>query len=155
MLVFKLKVSLLGNEEIYRIIEIIGNQTLNDLHKIIFEAFDRFDEHLYSFYLTRGKISNIRDVRKYPEYSHPMLLEESLIYGKSKEKFNTEETEIDSLKLKENDRLYYIFDYGDQWWHEIEIISIRNEENPKGYPKVVYAAGESPKQYPPPEDKDY
>ncbi len=32
-----------------RTLEIRGNQTLEELHKIIYKAFDRFDEHLYEF----------------------------------------------------------------------------------------------------------
>jgi len=32
-----------------RTLEIRGDQTLEELHEIIFKAFDRYDEHLYEF----------------------------------------------------------------------------------------------------------
>jgi hypothetical protein len=37
------------NPVLSRTIIIRGDQTLAQLHKIIFKAFDRFDEHLYEF----------------------------------------------------------------------------------------------------------
>ena len=32
-----------------RIIDIRGSQTLDDLHDVIFRAFNRYDEHMYEF----------------------------------------------------------------------------------------------------------
>ncbi len=37
------------NQVVLRIIEIRGDQTLEDLHCAIFNAFDREEEHLYEF----------------------------------------------------------------------------------------------------------
>jgi hypothetical protein len=37
------------NPVVSRTIEIKGSNTLEDLHKIIFKAFDREDEHMYEF----------------------------------------------------------------------------------------------------------
>jgi len=38
-----------ANPVVSRTIQIRGNQTLQDLHTAIFDAFDRFDEHMYEF----------------------------------------------------------------------------------------------------------
>ena len=38
-----------ANKEISRVIEIRGDQTLEQLHHAIFKAYDRWDEHLYEF----------------------------------------------------------------------------------------------------------
>ena len=40
-----------ANKEISRVIEIRGDQTLEQLHQAIFKAYDRWDEHLYEFQL--------------------------------------------------------------------------------------------------------
>ena len=37
------------NPVMSRTLEIRGDQTLDELHEIIFMAFDRFEEHLYEF----------------------------------------------------------------------------------------------------------
>jgi hypothetical protein len=38
-----------ANKTISRVIEIRGDQTLDQLHQAIFNAYDRWDEHLYEF----------------------------------------------------------------------------------------------------------
>lgn len=40
-----------ANKVISRVIEIRGDQTLEQLHHAIFKAYDRWDEHLYEFQL--------------------------------------------------------------------------------------------------------
>src|SRR4051812_31208813 len=42
------------NPVISRTIQIRGDQTLEDLHHAIFEAFGRFDEHMYEFQFGKG-----------------------------------------------------------------------------------------------------
>ncbi|GAI19151.1 unnamed protein product, partial [marine sediment metagenome] len=50
--IHRFKVLLRDSPNIWRIIDIKGNQMLSSLHKAIFEAFDRFEEHQYSFFLS-------------------------------------------------------------------------------------------------------
>ena len=60
--VYTLDVTLVGgpvaeddiDEEIVRRINILGRQTLHDLHEAIFDAFERWEEHLYEFNLGTG-----------------------------------------------------------------------------------------------------
>src|SRR3954468_6004535 len=42
------------NPEMSRTIQIRGDQTLEDLHHAIFDAFDRYDEHMYEFQFGKG-----------------------------------------------------------------------------------------------------
>jgi Plasmid pRiA4b ORF-3-like protein len=53
------------NPVISRTIEIKGSNTLEDLHKIIFKAFDRKDEHMYEFQVggSRPQDSNTPFIR--------------------------------------------------------------------------------------------
>ncbi len=50
--IHRFKVSLKDNPDIWRIIDIKENQMLSSLHKAIFKAFDRVQEHEYSFFLS-------------------------------------------------------------------------------------------------------
>ncbi len=58
-------------------------------------------------------------------------------------------TNIEELNLKIKDKLYYIFDFGDSWWHEITLLSITdlNIIATEDYPKITKKAGKSPPQY--------
>jgi hypothetical protein len=145
MKVYRFKVSLFDDKEIYREIDILGAQTLEDFHKIIFEAFDRDDPHLYSFFLTRKSVSRPQKAYDFPEYTLPIDDEAFLSGG---EKQNVQKMEIYSLRLKEKEKMYYLFDYGDSWWHEITLLSITDSKVIIGFPKIVKKVGESPAQYP-------
>jgi len=52
------------NPVIARTIEIEGSSTLANLHEIIFEAFDREDEHLYEFQF-HGKRPSDPNAKRY------------------------------------------------------------------------------------------
>ena len=153
MKLYCLKVALMYNKRIYRNIEIIENQSLDDLHESIFHAFDRYDAHLYSFFLTRKGTKNIRVIFDAPEYTHPMNLEDLWEFA-PKERHNAKKTKIGSLGLKEKEKFYYLFDFGDEWWHEVTVLTIQTVKTVQAYPRIAKKVGESPEQYPEYEDED-
>jgi hypothetical protein len=58
-----------------------------------------------------------------------------------------DETTIESLGLKKDRSFGYWFDFGDDWWHQIDVEAIEPNA-PKGkYPKITTRVGESPPQY--------
>jgi hypothetical protein len=58
-----------------------------------------------------------------------------------------DQTTLDSLGLKENRSFGYWFDFGDDWWHQIDVTAIA-DETPKGkLPKVIKKVGQNPPQY--------
>ena len=128
------KVSLRDNPDIWRIIEIKENQMLSSLHKAIFKAFDRFEEHQYSFFLSN------KPYDKESEYTSPGLDADGT--GKLAARIR-----IDSLALYGGPKFLYLFDYGDEWWHEIELISVTKRVPRGSYPRVVKKHGKSPPQY--------
>ncbi len=54
---------------------------------------------------------------------------------------------VSSLGLKVNDAFGYWFDFGDNWWHQINVAAIEDKVPPGGYPKVTKRVGQSPPQY--------
>lgn len=135
------------DKRIYRNIAIFGNQSLDDLHEAIFDAFDRYDPHLYSFFLTRKKMDNKRKIYHAPEYTPSMGMEDFEMLP-AQEKYNAEKTTIEKLHLKEKETLYYLFDFGEEWWHELTLLSVQGGDTSEKYPKIVKKSGESPEQYP-------
>jgi hypothetical protein len=126
---------------ISRTIQIRGDQTLSELHEVIFDAFDREDEHMYEFQIG----GNGPHDPKAKRYVLPMGMEDD--FGGLKPAGDVEKTTIGSLGLKVDEAFGYWFDFGDDWWHQINVISIE-EEIPKGeYPRVTKRVGASPPQY--------
>jgi hypothetical protein len=141
--VFVFKVALKYKKRVWRTIAIRGDQSLEDLHDAIFSAFDRYDYHLYSFYFSSKPTSTSRSpVRGAHRIGCP--------YSETDEK--TDNTRIDSLPLKLKTRFEYLFDYGDEWWHEITLKEVQPLRGDVKYPQVVESRGDSPAQYPDDED---
>jgi hypothetical protein len=129
------------NPVVSRTIEIPGDQTLEDLHNVIFRAFNREDQHLYEFQFG-GKGPNDPRARR---YSLAALSNSEL--GDSKLQGDVSETTIDSLNLKQDEAFGYWFDFGDGWWHQINVVSIENKNPNNKYPRVSKRIGKSPPQY--------
>lgn len=153
-MIFIFKVKLLYNKRIWRTIAIQENQTLADLHDIVFEAFDRYDQHLYSFYLTGGSTRKDR-FRNCPEFTDPMTVQEQRGMGFGHSSENAEKTKIKDLNLTIKDKFEYLFDFGDNWLHEIVLEKIKDSIPSDKYPKIIKKNGESPDQYPDYDDEDY
>ncbi len=153
MFVYSFKVALDYNKRIYRIIDILGNQTLDDFHGIIFHAFNRYDQHLYAFYITKTATKSLRARINATEYVHPSGLQDFFSFYPVKKKHDASKAKIGNLNLQIKDKFYYLFDFGDSWWHEITLESIRDTAYTKGYPRITKTSGDSPDQYPEIEDE--
>ncbi len=149
--VFTLQVAILGgrmtesfagnNPVISRTIEARGDHTLADLHHAIFKAFDREDEHLYEFQFG-GKRPMDPKARR---YGPPMAMVDP--FGDRDGSADARRTTIDSLGLSTGDRFGYWFDFGDDWWHQVDLLGTA-EGAPRGkLPKVTQRVGASPPQY--------
>ncbi len=135
------------NPVVSRTIEIRAGQTLEELHEALFAAFDRWDHHYYEFQVG-GKGPMDLKSRRYT--IHPadegagVLPAESGLVSR---------TSVGSLGLKVGDAFGYWFDFGDDWWHQVNVKAIA-ARSPRGrFPRPTARVGESPPQYPE-EDED-
>jgi tetratricopeptide (TPR) repeat protein len=133
--IHRFKVSLRDRPDIWRIIDIKGNQMLSSLHKAIFKAFDGFEQHQYSFFLSN------KPYDRGSEYSSPGVGADAT--GKLASRIR-----IDSVELYGGRKFLYLFDYGDESWHDVELMSVTERVTQAKYPRVVKKQGKSPLQHP-------
>ena len=145
MNIYRLKVTLVGgppwsSPNTWRTIEIKGSQTLDRLHRAIFRAYERWEEHLYSFYMSRDRGDGSQ------EYAAPGLFEDNdfPLGGKPR---HAASTRLDQLGLTAGRKFSYMFDYGDGWEHKVEVLSIKQQEPEGRYPRIIERHGESPPQH--------
>jgi hypothetical protein len=120
--------------EWYRAIEIPADASLEDLHCTIQDIVKFDDDHMYSFYVGRNwrrfgnevaKAANPYDESDYAEI--PL----NRIYP-----------------LEGKDRLYYWFDFGDDWIFEITCRRGKKVPGKRAkYPRVIEKRGRNPGQY--------
>lgn len=96
--VYIFKVALTDAKRIWRRIAMRGDQTLEKLHRAIFEAFDRHDSHLYSFYFPKPGARGRARLRDAAEYTHPYVLEDNPF--DDRELNNAATTKIHELNLE-------------------------------------------------------
>jgi hypothetical protein len=154
------KVKLKHDKRVWRKIEVLGSQTLDDLHMAIQEAFNFDADHLYSFFMS-GKAWDDSDF----EYHHPDAdpqtpLEKkmetifSLILESHPERrVSATRVRIESLNLKPKQKFLYLFDYGDEWHFEVEFLKEAIAEKVP-YPRIIDSRGEAPEQYPDYEEEE-
>ena len=135
MKIYQFRVSIIGIPKLYRIIEASENCTFDDFHDAIFQAFDRFDEHLYSFFITRKDTKNVRSIYDASEITHPMSVEDIMGFGRKKK--STTKTRIGDVGLNEKDVFHYLFDFGDDWWHRIKVQSVNTTKSNKKHIKLI------------------
>lgn len=136
------------NPTVSRRIQIRGSQTLEDLHDAIFDAHDRDDEHMYEFQFGK-KMHDPKGKR----YVLPVAMDDGF-GGGPKIAGDVTRTALGSLGLEVGQCFAYWFDFGDDWYHQLDVIAI-DAEAPRGdYPRVTQRVGESPPQYPDWDDED-
>ena len=142
-----------AGKEISRTIQIRGDQTLQALHRAIFKAFDREEEHLHEFNFGKGPPAcrAERGAGRYDREGPRYTLRSNM------KDFMTDEvtagdvakTTLDALGLEVGRAFGYWFDFGDDW--KFRVRKSRLAAPPvKGakYPRVVERAGPNPEQYP-------
>ncbi len=122
------RVALADDSEVYSDILIREDQTFEDLHAVIFEAFNREDEHLYCFDVGGTRI-----------FSHD--------YGVEDDELDAAKTKLKNMDFEVGDGFDYLFDFGDEWWHDIELLEITPVESDVEYPLILSTHGEIPAQY--------
>ncbi|MEJ2043262.1 MAG: plasmid pRiA4b ORF-3 family protein [Reinekea sp.] len=140
---YHLKVSIMGIPKLYRVIEISENCTFETLHEAIFIAFERYDPHMYSFYITKSDTKSTETIFKAPKITEPMAAKENMGDEQS-----SAEVIIGSVGLKEKDIIHYLFDFGDSWWHRIRVEKITEGNGTTPKAEVNEAVGDAPPQYP-------
>src|SRR3989338_4713869 len=119
-----------AGKEISRTIQMRGDQTLKDLHKAIFKAFDREEEHLHEFNFGKGPYD-----REGPRYTLAMnrrdFMTDEVTAG------DVAKTTLDSLNLEVGQAFGYWFDFGDDWRHEIRVEAIADAPPTGRFPKVT------------------
>jgi hypothetical protein len=56
-------------------------------------------------------------------------------------------TPIGTLGLAVNEMFGYWFDFGDDWWHQVQVMAITAPQPKVKYPQIIQRIGASPPQY--------
>lgn len=131
-MIYRIRVALNAEEEIFRDIDIKPNQTLWHLHKGIKNAFSLLGEEFASFCYLDKDMNQIKEIPIEDPTDDQSGL--SMADVSIKEAFSEEE------KAK----LFYIYDFLNMWHFFLEVVEIQNKPPALNYPLTVNSKGKIP-----------
>jgi hypothetical protein len=135
MKVFKLRVLLDSEGTVFRDIEIKANQTFEELHNTILDAFEFDGNEMASFYLSNDNWDKGKEI--------PLvdLEDEEDTEGKS-----MSNTLISDHVSTMNQKLIYVYDFLKMWCFYVEVLGISEENKKEVYPFVSMTFGDAPSE---------
>lgn len=127
---------------VYREIEIPSERSLYDLAAVIVQAFDFDLDHAFGFF---SKLDE-------HVFDSPVRYELFADLDGGSESGSVKRTKVAQAFPAVGAKMQFLFDYGDDWRFQVEVIGL-GEKVPKArYPKLLKAAGKAPPQYPTEDD---
>jgi hypothetical protein len=135
-MIYRFRIILDTQEDVFRDIEIEAENTLEDLHNAITQAFGFGGQEMASFYVSndlweQGEEIALFDMSEGTESLRVM-----------------NETAIDDVANKENTRLIYVYDFLNLWTFLVELADIAEPEDDLSYPNLMFAHGDIPDDAP-------
>ncbi len=132
-------VKLFGDERVIREIEVIETITLYKFAEAIVKAYNfRFD-HSFGFY---SGLDN---------YSKSEIMYELFVDIEGQEckpgAKSVKKTKVMQVWLKPDDKMLFLFDYGDEWMFEVTLKATGDKVEGVKYPRIISKIGQAPTQY--------
>lgn len=131
-MVYKFRVILDAEEDIFRDIVILEDDTLEDLHNAIFNSFGFDGMEVASFY-TCDETWNQED-----EIS---LFDTGDVLGE--QKIMSDYT-LSEILDKKNTKIIYVYDFINMWTFLVELAAIEDQVIGNTYPETIFSHGEIP-----------
>ena len=137
MTVLRFRVYWEDDDQTYRDIEILGNQTFLDFHKSILTAFEFDGKHTASFYESNEKWTYGREFNS-----------EVLVNKKDAPALSMAKTPVSALIALPDQKFIYVYDPVKKWTFLVELIGVSKDETSRRvYPFVLRKEGIAPAQY--------
>ncbi|MDP1802671.1 MAG: hypothetical protein Q8L81_15020 [Bacteroidota bacterium] len=144
MAVYRFRVCLEENEDIYRDIDIRTVQTFEQFHNIIQDSFKFDNKHSASFFVSDDYWRKGQEITLKKE---DLPLDEEEIRKNVDPKKLMAEVKIAKFIEQPHQRFVYVYDPIVQWNFLIEMIKIADESPKVTYPVCIKTFGTAPKQY--------
>lgn len=144
MAVYRFRVSLEENEDIYRDIDIRAVQTFEQFHNIIQDSFKFDNKHSASFFMSDDYWRKGQEITLKKE---DLPLDEEEIRKNVDPKKLMADAKIAKFIEQPHQRFVYVFDPNVQWSFLIEMLKIADESPKVTYPVCIKSFGTAPKQY--------
>lgn len=122
---YEFKITLKGIDEIkiWRKIKVNENITFRDLHLVIQDVMGWYDCHMYQFSPKGWGSKPILSEDEDEDFSSSEHFDVN-----AKESFESEKIKINQYFKAAKDKIVYIYDFGDDWQHDVVLTKINDEK---------------------------
>lgn len=138
-MIYKIRIILDAEEDIFRDIEIEDSCTLEDFHNAITQAFGFGGSEMASFYTCDSEWNQDEEIALFD-------MSET---GSNIRLMN--ETELSDVMTEKSPKMIYVYDFFSMWTFFVELADIVAKEDGVAYPNLLFSFGELPDA--PPERK--
>lgn len=136
MEVYKFRVLIDTEDDVFRDIEIRSDQTFEDLHHAIIKAYGFFGDQMTSFYVSNDNWDKGQEI---------VLLDMGFDEKNAPPQMST--TIVSDMISEVDQKLIYVYDFLRMWIFYIELINLnKSPELVVNYPRTVLEYGTAPKE---------
>jgi hypothetical protein len=139
-MIFRFRVLLDTEEDVFRDIALTSDSTFEDLHLTILAAFGWEASQMASFYESNEEWDKGNEIP---------LMDIDEEFGPTKRKVMSE-VKLEDIVKTENQKLLYVFDFMLMWCFYVDVVSITEEATPEqlatGFPTLMMSVGDAPEQ---------
>ncbi|MFD1095362.1 IS1096 element passenger TnpR family protein [Salegentibacter chungangensis] len=139
-MVYRFRVILDAEEDVFRDIEMLQESTLEDLHNTIVQSFGFDGTEMASFYISNDDWNQGEEIHQFD------------MSGKEQGIRLMNETSLDSVLSESQTKLIYVYDFLKMWTFFVELAQIGEIEEGRDYPNLMYVHGQIPENAP---DKEF
>lgn len=129
-MIYKFRVILDAQEDVFRDLALDENDTLEDLHNAIVNAFGFDGQEMASFYTSDEKWSQGDEIPMFDTGDTPGEVDTMADYR------------LMDLLDRENTKIIYVYDFLNMWTFFVELAAIEEPESGASYPMMLFAHGE-------------
>jgi hypothetical protein len=131
---FKFRVIMDTEQDVFRDIEIETESNFDSLHKAVIDAFDFEQGEMASFYLSDE------------EWSKGLEISLMDMGGVDEDSLSMSTTILSDMVMKPGDKILYVYDFMRMWIFYIELVEVKKDKPSTIYPRVALAFGDAPSQ---------
>lgn len=133
-MVYKFRVILDAEEDIFRDIAILSDDTLEDLHNAIFNSFGFDGMEVASFYTCDDTWNQEDEIPMFDSGDIP---------GEQK---TMSDYQLEDLLDKQSTKIIYVYDFINMWTFLVELAAIEEQKPGNTYPETIFSHGEMPNE---------
>lgn len=131
-MIYKIRIILDAEEDIFRDLEISMDSTLEDFHNTITQSFGFMGNEMASFYTCDEEWNQDQEIPLFDMSEN----------GDGVRLMN--ETIIEDVMNENNPKMIYVYDFLNMWTFFIELADVVQKEDGRTYPNLLFSFGELP-----------